>query len=58
MTGSNTIATILTERPKANSSPALRRLLDRLAVEWNSQLGYRLTWLSAHLIGAPSLSKS
>ena len=31
---------------QANSSPALRRLLDRSAEEWNSQLGYLLTSLS------------
>src|SRR5436309_1182694 len=30
----------------ANSSPAFRRLLDRSAREWNSQLGYPLTSLS------------
>ena len=31
---------------QANSSPALRRLLDRPAAKWNSQLGYLLTSLS------------
>jgi hypothetical protein len=43
MIGSNITAAILAERLK-RTLPLPRRFLDRLAQEWNSQLGYLVTF--------------
>jgi hypothetical protein len=47
MTGSNIITAILIERPKRSLPlPSIRHLLDCLAQEWNSQLGYLIALLA------------